>query len=281
MAQVFSNTICTLGEGPLWHPQEQVLYWFDIIGKRLYRSDGTDEQSWEFDEHVSAAGWVDTGVLLIASETSLSVFETETGESTCLHPLEADNPITRSNDGRADPWGGFWIGTMGKNAEPGAGAIYRYYDGTLTKLFDRVTISNAICFAPDRSHAFYTDTAKRKILKVALDDDGYPDGKPELFADLNVDERNPDGAVVDAEGNLWVAQWGAAQVACYGPDGALIRAIAVPGVQASCPAFGGPDLSTLYVTSAAVGLDPAGENDGKTFAIPSGTTGQKEHQVIL
>jgi sugar lactone lactonase YvrE len=281
MAQVFSNTVCTLGEGPLWHPEEQVLYWFDILGKRLFRSDGTDEQSWDFDEHVSAAGWIDTGVLLIASETALSVFETETGESTYLHPLESDNPVTRSNDGRGDPWGGFWIGTMGKNAEPGAGAIYRYYDGMLTKLFDKITISNAICFAPDRSHAFYTDTRKRKILKVALDDDGYPDGKPTLFTDLTAAELNPDGAVVDAEGNLWVAQWGASRVACYGPDGAFTRAVAVPASQASCPAFGGPDLSTLYITSAAEGLDPEGESDGKTFAIPSGTTGQKEHQVIL
>ena len=281
MTQVFSNTVCTLGEGPLWHPEEQVLYWFDILGKRLYRSDGTEEQSWDFDEHVSAAGWIDTGVLLIASETALSVFETETGESTYIHPLESDNPVTRSNDGRADPWGGFWIGTMGKNAEPGAGAIYRYYDGMLTKLFDKITISNAICFAPDRSHAFYTDTRKRKILKVALDDDGYPDGKPTLFTDLTAAELNPDGAVVDAEGNLWVAQWGASRVACYGPDGAFILAVAVPASQASCPAFGGPDLSTLYITSAAEGLDPASKGDGKTFAIPSGTTGQKEHQVIL
>lgn len=281
MANIFSSTICTLGEGPLWHPEEQVLYWFDILGKRLYRSDGTAEQSWDFDEHVSAAGWVDSGVLLIASETSLSVFETETGDSTYIHPLESDNAITRSNDGRADPWGGFWIGTMGKNAEPGAGAIYRYYDGTLTKLFDKITISNAICFAPDRSHAFYTDTRKRKILKVKLDDEGYPDGKPTLFADLTDEGLNPDGAVVAADGNLWVAQWGASRVACYGPDGALIRVIAVPALQTSCPAFGGPDLSTLYITSAADGLNPARDNDGMTFAVPSGTRGQKEHQVIL
>ncbi|WP_439123424.1 SMP-30/gluconolactonase/LRE family protein [Marivita sp.] len=281
MASIFSNTVCTLGEGPLWHPEEQVLYWFDIMGKRLYRSDGTDEQSWDFDEHVSAAGWVDTGVLLIASETSLSAFDTQTGESTFVHPLELDNPVTRSNDGRADPWGGFWIGTMGKNAEPGAGAIYRYYDGTLTKLFDKITISNAICFAPDRSHAFYTDTAKRKILRVALDDDGYPVGKPDLFVDLNAEGLNPDGAVVDAEGNLWVAQWGASRVACYGSDGTLIRAISVPGEQASCPAFGGSDLATLFVTSATENMTAPGDHDGKTFCMPSGTKGQKEHQVLV
>lgn len=281
MAKIFSSTICALGEGPLWHPEEQVLYWFDILGKRLYRSDGIDEQSWEFDEHVSAAGWVDTGVLLIASETSLSVFEMATGESTYLHPLESDNPVTRSNDGRADPWGGFWIGTMGKNAEPGAGAIYRYYDGTLTRLFDRITVSNAICFAPDGGHAFYTDTPKRKILRVALDGDGFPKGKPDLFVDLNAEGLNPDGAVVDADGNLWVAQWGASRVACYGPDGTFLRAIDVPARHTSCPAFGGADLSILYITSATQGLDPAGKQDGMTFMASTGARGQKEHQIIL
>jgi sugar lactone lactonase YvrE len=281
MASIFSNTVCTLGEGPLWHPEEQALYWFDIVGKRLYRSDGETEQSWDFDEHVSAAGWVEKGVLLIASETSLSVFETRTGESSFVHPLEIDTPETRSNDGRADPWGGFWIGTMAKDKTPKAGAIYRYRDGTLTKLFDNITISNAICFTPDRKHAFYTDTPTRKILRVKLDTDGFPEERPELFTDLNEAGLNPDGAVVDAEGNLWVAQWGASRVACYGPDGEMIRAINVPGSQASCPVFGGPDLSTLFVTTAREDMDTPGDTDGMTFSVPSGTTGQKENRVIL
>lgn len=281
MASVFSTSICALGEGPLWHPEEQALYWFDILGKRLYRNDGSNELSWDFDEHVSAAGWVDHGVLLIASETSLSLFETATGETTFVHPLEFDNPVTRSNDGRTDPWGGFWIGTMGKNAEPGAGAIYRYYDGTLTKLFDRITIANAICFAPGGTHAFYTDTHKRKILRVALDADGFPDGKPSLFVDLTEAQANPDGAVVDAAGNLWVAHWGVGRVVCYGPNGDLLRFITVPAVQSTCPAFGGPDFATLFVTSAADGLDPAGPKDGMTFAVEAGTKGQPEHRVVL
>ncbi|MCK0148405.1 SMP-30/gluconolactonase/LRE family protein [Marivita sp. S6314] len=281
MRDVFSDTVCALGEGPLWHPTEQALYWFDILGMRLYRRKGAEETFWEFDEHVSAAGWVEDGQLLIASETALSHFDTATGESTFLQPLESDNSVTRSNDGRADPWGGLWIGTMGKNAEPKAGAIYRYVEGTLHKLFDKITISNAICFAPDHSCAYFTDTRKRKVLRVALDADGFPDAKPELFVDLTQDELNPDGAVVDADGKLWVAQWGASRVACYDTDGRFERAINVPAVQTSCPAFGGPDLGTLFITTAAVGLDPAGPNDGMTFAVDAGTTGQKEHQIIL
>lgn len=281
MTTIFSDTICTLGEGPLWHPTENVLYWFDILGKRLYRRDRDQEQSWQFDEYVSAAGWIDAGRLLIASETALSVFETATGESTFLHPLEADNDVTRSNDGRADPWGGFWIGTMGKSAEPGAGAIYRYYNGTLTRLFDKITVSNAICFAPDRQHAFYTDSRTRKVLKVALDADGFPKARPSLFLDLTAEELNPDGAVVDAEGNLWVAQWGAARVACYGSDGTFQRAISVGGKHSTCPAFGGADQSTLFVTTATEHMDSPGEGDGKTYTAPAGVRGQVEHRVVL
>jgi sugar lactone lactonase YvrE len=280
-ATVFSETVCTLGEGPLWHPEEQALYWVDILGKRLYRRDGVAETSWDFDEHVSAAGWIDTGQLLIASESALSHFDARTGESSYLHGLEADNPATRSNDGRADPWGGFWIGTMGKSAEPGAGAIYRYVDGTLHRLFDRITTPNAISFAPDGACAYYADTPRRKILRVALDNDGFPDGKPDLFVDLTQDALNPDGAVVDAQGNLWVAQWGAGRVACYDSDGRFQRAIAVPGRHASCPAFGGSDLGTLFVTSATQGCDPVGPSDGMTFAVPSGSTGLAEHRIVL
>lgn len=280
-ARVYSDTVCALGEGPLWHPLEEALYWFDILGKRLYRRDAEDEASWEFDEYVSAAGWIDRGQLLIASESALSHFDTETGESTYLHSLEMDNPATRSNDGRADPWGGFWIGTMGKAAEPKAGAIYRYVDGVLHKLFGNITISNAICFAPDKSCAYYADTAKQKIMRVALDPDGFPDGKPDLFVDLTKDGLNPDGAVVDASGMLWVAQWGAGRVACYSSMGTFERAVDVPAIHTSCPAFGGPALDTLFVTSATQGLVKPGAQDGMTFAIDLGVTGQKEHQIQL
>ncbi|MEP6333662.1 MAG: SMP-30/gluconolactonase/LRE family protein, partial [Anderseniella sp.] len=125
MMEVFDSTPCTLGEGPLWHPERGQLFWFDIIGKTLFCREGQTLHQWRFDENVSAAGWVDRDTLLIASETGLFRFDIETGRQCLVQTLEADNAATRSNDGRADPWGGFWIGTMGKNAEPKAGAIYR------------------------------------------------------------------------------------------------------------------------------------------------------------
>lgn len=272
---VFDATQCQLGEGPLWHPERQSLFWFDIMGMRLHG----EGRVWQFDAHVSAAGWIDHDRLLIASETQLFTYHLETGAQAHVAPLEADNAVTRSNDGRADPYGGFWIGTMGKQAEDGAGSIHRYYRGAVETLFEGITITNAICFTPDHAFAHYTDTTSRQIMRVALDADGWPRGAGAVFVDMRAEGLNPDGAVVDAEGCLWVAQWGGARVARYDPDGAFMGAVSVGASQTTCPAFGGPDLSTLFVTTAATGLD--GAEEGKTFAIPTQARGQREHRVVL
>lgn len=285
-AEIFDPRVCALGEGLLWHPERRQIFWFDILGKQLLsQRDGTP-LSWTFDEHVSAAGWIDHDTLLIASETALFQFDLNTGTRTNLHALEADTKITRSNDGRADPWGGFWIGTMGKNAEASAGAIYRLYGGELRKIIPDITISNAICFAPDSPHAYYTDTVLQEIMRVPLDPQtGWPNGPESSFIDLMEDGINPDGAVTDAAGQLWVAQWGLGRVTCYGPNGTAQSQIQVGGKQSSCPAFGGPDLRDLYVTTAAIGLSRDQKelypDSGKTFIVQGVTQGRPEPRVVL
>uniref|UniRef100_UPI00261F7471 SMP-30/gluconolactonase/LRE family protein n=1 Tax=Aliiroseovarius sp. TaxID=1872442 RepID=UPI00261F7471 len=261
---IFDDRACILGEGPLWHPAREQLFWFDIKSKRLLTRDGNQPRDWQFDHHVSAAGWVDHDTLLIASEVALLRFHIPTGESEHVVPLEADEPVTRSNDGRADPYGGFWIGTMGKELEPGAGAIYRFYKGRLEVLYQDITISNAICFAPDGRTAYYTDTPTGTVMRQPLDGEGWPEGAAEPFVRLD----GPDGAVVDADGCLWVAQWGASRVVRFGPDGNLLSHVDLPASQVTCPAFAG---TTLHVTSAAEGVDE--EHGGKTFAIDVGVQG--------
>ncbi|MEM0934485.1 MAG: SMP-30/gluconolactonase/LRE family protein [Pseudomonadota bacterium] len=273
-ATVYDATPCALGEGALWHPERGELFWFDILGNRLL----SRARTWTFDEHVSAAGWIDRDTLLIAAETALFAFDLSDGTRRNLCALEADIARTRSNDGRADPWGGFWIGTMGKRAEPGAGAIYRYARGELRRLFGGITISNAISFTPDRRAAYYTDTREGQILRVALDEEGWPRGAPEVFVDARGAAWGPDGAVVDAEGCLWNAQWGAGRVARYSPDGALLATVEVPTPHTTCPAFGGAGLTTLFVTTAISGAKPPA---GQTFTADVGIKGQAEHRVLL
>lgn len=272
----FDTRPCALGEGPLWHPERGQLFWFDITGRRLLTRQGDEAQEWVFDAEVSAAGWIDRDRLLIASARELFAFHLETGARTHVCPLEADNPVTRSNDGRADPQGGFWIGTMGRDAEPGAGAIYRWYRGTLRRLHGDITVPNAICFSPDGKTAFFADTLAGRIMAQPLDAEGWPSGDARTHIDLRTEDLAPDGAVVDSEGCLWNAQWGAARVARYAPDGRFLSAIPLPASLVTCPAFDG---STLYVTSAAGGAPEGEAAAGHTFRVETTATGQKEHRI--
>jgi sugar lactone lactonase YvrE len=284
--EIFDDRVCKLGEGPLWHPVREQLFWFDILGKRLLSQVDGKLLEWQFEEHVSAAGWVDRERLLIASETELFTFNVDTRDRAFVHALEADNFVTRSNDGRADPWGGFWIGTMGKYTEPLEGAIYRYHLGEMRRIASKITVSNSICFAPDRSVAYYSDTVTERIMRVPLDaETGWPFEEPAVHLDLRDGNLHPDGAVTDADGNIWVALWGSAEVACYDPDGELVQRISIPALHTSCPAFGGAELSDLYVTSATAGLSDATRDthahNGRTFVVRGAGRGSVEPRVIL
>lgn len=285
MSSVFDPTPCELGEGAFWHPEREQLFWFDILNRRLMtRVDGATRE-WRFPGMVSAAARTGRDGLLIASESCLWHLDLASGDRAVVVPLEGDNPRTRSNDGRADRQGGFWIGTMGKRAEPEAGAIYRYHRGEVRQLFSKLTIPNAICFSPDGSHAHFADTARGKVWRVALDAQGWPVGDPVLFLDPGAEGLNPDGAVIDSEGTFWNAQWGAGRVAAYDPRGQFLRAIRFGAPHTSCPAFGGPDLATLFCTTAREGLGPddlaAHPLSGATFSAPAGVRGLPEPEVIL
>lgn len=269
---------CELGEGPLWHPIREDLFWFDILNRTLH----SQTRSWTFPEIVSAAGWISRDELLIASESGLHRFDltTEARQVVAL----AGTAETRSNDGRADRQGGFWFGTMGKKAEKGAGAIWRWYRGELRQLFKDISIPNSICFTPDGTAAHFSDTTTGQVMKVALDAQGWPQGEPEVWLDLARAGLNPDGAVIDAEGRFWNAQWGAGRAAAYGPDGAFLQAVETPGaLQSSCPAFGGPDLSTLFITTALEHMDAEARAkhpaSGQLFAFPGVAKGLPEPQV--
>lgn len=282
---IYDDRKCELGEGAFWHPKREQLYWFDILGKRLLTRGSEGPGEWHFPHMVSAAGWLNQSELMIASEVALFRFDLETGTRRDVLPLEADNAVTRSNDGRADPYGGFWIGTMGKAAEKGAGSIWRYFRGSLRRLYSGLSIPNAISFTADGRTAHFTDTMTAQVMRVALDADGWPRGEPAVYLDLAALGLNPDGAICDAEGRFWGAQWGAGRVACYAPDGSLIQTVSFDAPNTSCPAFGGPDLSTLFCTTALQHMSAADRSAhphaGMTFAATGIARGVPEPMVIL
>lgn len=278
---------CELGEGPLWHPKRGRLLWFDIKGQTLFEAsvDGGGLRAFGFGEPVSAAGWIDATDIVVASATGLQRLNLETGARTTIASLEAANPLTRSNDGRVGPGGAFWIGTMGLKTEAGAGALYRFADGKFEILRTGMTVPNSIAFSPDRRRAYFSDTREKRIMVFSLDaETGAPTGNADIFVDLAAEGLKPDGAVVDAAGYLWSAQWGSGRVARYGPDGVFDRAVDLPVSQPTCPAFGGPDLKTLFVTSAWQGFDATARDAeplaGAVFAIDVDAAGQREHAFI-
>ena len=179
----FDETPCDLGEGPLLASPNAASSSGSMSSATAFLTrEGDKTRAWSFDRIVSAAGWVDRDRLLIASETDLFVFDLQTGTSESLVPLEADNPGSRSNDGRADPWGGFWIGTMGRRAEAKVGGVYHYRAGVLNKIISDISIPNSICFSPDGRTAYFTDAGCHLIRKCATDPEtGMPIGEVDRF----------------------------------------------------------------------------------------------------
>lgn len=284
--QIYDERKCELGEGVLWHPVLNCLFWFDVTSNRLNANIGGESKHWAFDHCVSAAGWIDEDNLLISGETGLGKFNVSSGELIPVTQIEAENSITRSNDGRADRQHGFWISTMGKNAESKAGAIYRFYKGEVRKLHDEITIPNSICFSPDGKYVYFTDTPTNKIMRQLLDQaTGWPISAPEIYLEFSNREGGPDGAVTDESGNIWIAFWGDGCVEGFDTGGNSIGRLALPAAHTTCPAFGGKDFKTLFVTSAMQGLNDEHRDalfpDGKTFCGKMNIKGLAEPNVIL
>ena len=288
-AKLILDSQCSLGEGPLWHPGRQELFFFDINNETLFSVTAAGEitNQWLFNEIVAAAAIVDDDTLVLATETGLKGFELATGGIAPIVGIEASNGATRTNDSRVHPSGAFWIGTMDKSGDDAAiGAVYHYRAGTLTTLKSGIAIPNATCFSPDGTIAYWADTPTKKIMQVATDPaTGMPIGEWTLFADVSEGRGYPDGAVVDSEGYLWNAKWGGSCVVRHAPDGSIDRIIEVPASQVTCPAFGGPDLKTLFITTAAKNLSAeqlaAEKFAGGLFAIDVDVAGQAETPIQL
>jgi sugar lactone lactonase YvrE len=266
MAEARVQTIaaprCELGEGPHYDRDGDRAWWFDIVGRKLYEHHFAENmtQAHALPRMGSVLAAVDAERQLLVLEDGLYLRRKADGALTLLHPLEEENARTRSNDGRVHPSGRLWIGTMGKKAEREAGAIYWFDGRELRRLYDKVSIPNSICFSPDGSVGYFADTALNRVWRVALDPaSGLPRGEPETFLE---GEALPlggafDGSVVDAEGVLWNAAWGAGSVSGFSPDGSLLRTYEAPAAQTSCPCFVGVRLDRMLVTTAWEGYSQA------------------------
>jgi sugar lactone lactonase YvrE len=286
-ATVLCHERCHLGEGPAYDAASDTAWWFDILERRLFEARlGTGEiVIHELPLMASALATVDERRQMLATERGLMLRDIASGALELFMPVEAENPATRSNDSRVHPSGTFWFSTMGRKAEPGAGAIYACHAGTVRPLFPGITIPNAICFSPDGATSYFADTAENALHRVRLDPaTGLPVEEPAVIH-RHRDAGGLDGAVIDADGLVWCAIWGGARLNAYSPEGDLVRSVAIPALQASCPVFVGPAFEKVLVTSAWQHMDEvaraADPHHGKTFLLDIGTRGRAEPRVRL
>ncbi|MFL9870470.1 SMP-30/gluconolactonase/LRE family protein [Paraburkholderia megapolitana] len=260
-AALLVDAKCTLGEGATWCARSGRFYWTDIEGARLWRYDPRDgsSTSWSMPERLATfALCADENVLLLGLATHLAFFDLVSGE--IQHIVDVEPGMnTRVNDGRCDRQGRFVFGTKDESTpvRP-VGGFYRLnHDLTLERLpLPAPAISNSIAFSPDGATMYYCDSPTREIRTCRYSAQGQV-SHDHVFVRLSDTTGEPDGSTVDSDGGLWNAQWGGSRVVRYDANGVETARVAVPTVQPSCVAFGGPRLGTLYITSARIGLDAA------------------------
>jgi L-arabinonolactonase len=249
-----------LGECVIWCERTQRILWTDIAASTLWSHHPASgvTRRWVMPERLgSFALTQDDDRLLLGLASRLAYFDFSSGAVSTICTVEAELPSTRINDGRCDRQGRFVFGTC--NEDPGHSAIGSFYrlnaDLGLQRLpLARVAIPNSICFSPAGDRMYYCDSLAKTIRRCEYDPASGDVGSDTLFADLRCEPGVPDGSSVDAEGYLWNAQWGGNRVVRYAPDGSVDCMLSAPASQLSCIAFGGPELSELYVSSARIGL---------------------------
>lgn len=237
---------CELGEGVIWDDLDQRLWWTDILGSCLYSAaiDGGHLQRWPAPEAITAFGFTsEPGQLICSFASGIGYFWPATGQRQWL-VRPALRGAARFNDGRVDPWGNFWAGTLSPGEQKAK--LYRY-DSILSEERAALEIANGLCWSPEGRFAYHADSPRREISVFNLH--GGHLGAAKTFA-RTPEGVYPDGACTDAQGNLWSAQWGGARVVCYSNKGETLHTLELPVTQPTCVAFGGPDLRHLLVTSA-------------------------------
>lgn len=248
--ELIADYACICGEGPLWHPQEQCVYWVDIPKGKLFRyypATGRHEQCHEGEAIGGFTIQADGALLLFMARGAVRLWRA--GRLTTVIPEIPDERETRFNDVIADPAGRVFCGTMPTKSR--LGRLYRLDpDGTLTRLLDGVGCSNGLGFTPDRRQLYYTDTPTHTIFRFDYDRATGAITNRRPFVTSPATEGGPDGMTVDADGCVWSARWDGACLVRYSPVGQELLRVPFPVKKVSSVIFGGPDYDELYVTTA-------------------------------
>lgn len=253
------NAHAELGEGPMWSEREQALYWVDILQRRLHRyTPGVEqrEKTWQFDEEISAVvERMGRPGLLVSLRHGFAFFDPATEKLERLAAPEAEMPDNRFNDAKCDSRGRYWAGTIDYACKAPTGSLYRFNpDFSCEKIESGYTVTNGPTWSSDQHTMYHNDSAKGRVYAFDFDLEHGTVSNKRLFLQFGRDEGSPDGMTTDAEGGVWIAHWGGSRITRRDPEGVVLQTLKLPVSQVTSCAFGGPDLTTLYVTSAATGL---------------------------
>ena len=273
----------TTGEGSIWHPERKSLFWVDIEGKTLYEYLPKLEtcNTWTFDRMVSTVVPETDSTVVVSLQNEIVRVNLLTGANEHVASIDDVAGTVRCNDGKCDPEGRLWVGTMGFGAPKGAGKLYTVTrDGVVTVKLDSVTISNGIVWTADKRFMYYNDTPTGKVARYKFDASTGNIEFDGIAVTLAEGTGSPDGMTIDRNGNLWVAQWGGYGVYCYNPQtGELLKKVELPAPNVASCAFGGENLDILYITTARAGLSESDlakyPQSGSLFVCKPGAVGVK------
>jgi L-arabinonolactonase len=270
-----------LGEGALWCPVEQRLWWIDISTPTLWswQSRGGRVEHWPLPKPPGSFALRKGGGFLFAFRSGLAILEKPGADPQWLPGLELGDE--RFNDGKVDRAGRFWAGTLDRRLGSPIGRLYRIEAGPRVHPVDKgFTISNGIGWSPDDRTMYFTDTPSRRIYRYDFDRASGEVSNRRVFVEIEPGHGGPDGLTVDAESFVWSAQFDRWCVNRYAPDGKLERSVPLPVQRPTTCMFGGPDLATLYITSARMDLSEEAlasqPQAGGVFAIDPGVRGVPE-----
>jgi sugar lactone lactonase YvrE len=274
-----------LGEGPIWDDRRQRLVFVDVMRGHIHEFDPATgkDRTVEVGRPVGCVALAERGDWIAGTADGFYRVDPKTGRRTLVAAVEADLPNNRMNDGYVDARGRLWAGTLGMGGLREQGSLYRLdVDGTVRRMLTRVTVSNGLDWSPDGRTFYFTDLALSRIDKFDFDPTMGTIANRRTFLEFPLEIGYPDGLIVDAEGFVWVGLWEGGSLHRYAPDGRLDVIVPVPAAQTTKCAFGGPDLTDLYITTARIGLDAAARAAqpmaGGVFRIRPGVRGKKAHR---
>ena len=269
-----------LGEGPLWVAAENAIYWVDILSQQVYRLTPYSgaRRTWTFSQPVTSLVQREAGGFVGTVRDGFATIDFSTETVAPIASPEAHLPENRFNDGKVDANGRYWAGSMDNSGQKATGSLYRLdEDRSLHKMDSPYIISNGPTFSLDGQTLYHTDTVTKTIFAFDLQEDGSIGRKRPFIQLTDPAEGHPDGMTIDSENSLWLAHYGGARLTRYSPAGQVLQVVPLPVPNITSCTFGGPNLDTLYITTACQQMSPAELEQyplaGSLFAYQPGVAG--------